>query len=129
MEGNDDGRTDDDDKEEDDDDEDDGVKRHKFNKDNKCELVWTGMMTKRFFEGFVFQACETSDQASEILRAKGVGHYWDQVLAYASGRGENIPLKLGADSSDDDEEQQQEQPEEDDDVEEDDDEDVEMQEP
>jgi U4/U6 small nuclear ribonucleoprotein PRP3 len=124
----------DDEEEDDDDEEDDGIKRHKFNKDNKCDLVWTGMTTKRFFKGFVFQACETSDQASKILRAKGVGHYWDQVLAYASGRGENIPLKLGADSSDDDDDEQQqpEQPEEDDDDEEDednDDEDAEMQEP
>jgi hypothetical protein len=59
------------------------------------------------FEGFVFQACETSDQAKANLRPKGVGQYWDQVLAYASGWGETIPLKLGNmgnndnDSSDD----------------------------
>ena len=84
------------DEEEDDEDEDDeeGVKRHKFNPENKCELVWTGMATKRFFKGFVFQACETSDQASKILRAKGVGHFWDQVLTHASGRGDVFNLKL-----------------------------------
>lgn len=87
---------------EDDDDEEEGVKRQKFNQDNKCELVWTGMATKRFFKGFVFQACETSDQASKILRAKGVGHYWDQVLTHASGRGDAFALRL-AESSDDDE--------------------------
>jgi len=81
-----------------------GVKRHKFNPDNKCELVWTGMATKRFFKGFVFQACESSAEASKILRAKGVGHFWDQILTHASGRGESFQLKLadGDDSDDDD---------------------------
>ncbi|KAL3945726.1 MAG: hypothetical protein SGBAC_000210 [Bacillariaceae sp.] len=80
-----------------------GVKRHKFNPDNKCELVWTGMATKRFFKGFVFQACESSAEASKVLRAKGVGHFWDQILTHASGRGESFQLKLaGGDDSDDD---------------------------
>ncbi|KAL3907586.1 MAG: hypothetical protein SGILL_008812, partial [Bacillariaceae sp.] len=116
------------DNEEDDDDEDDeeeataegeegAPKKNKFDKDNKCEQVWEGMATKRFFKGFVFQACETSDQAKKILRSKGVGHYWDQVLAQASGRGESLHLKL-ADSDDDNE---------DDDDDDDDDADVEMQ--
>lgn len=77
------------------------VVKHKFDKENKCELVWTGMATKRFFKGFVFQACETSEQASKILRAKGVGHFWDQVLTHASGRGESLHLKL-ADTDDED---------------------------
>lgn len=63
------------------------VKLHKFNKENTCSLVWQGMASKRFFKGFVFQSCETSDQASKVLRAKGVGHYWDQILTHASGRG------------------------------------------
>jgi U4/U6 small nuclear ribonucleoprotein PRP3 len=84
-----------------------GVVRHKFNPENKCELVWTGMATKRFFKGFVFQACDTSDQAGKILRAKGVGHFWDQVLTHASGRGESFQLKL-AESSDDDNEDEEE---------------------
>lgn len=80
-----------------------GVKRHKFNPDNKCELVWTGMATKRFFKGFVFQACENSAEASKVLRAKGVGHFWDQILTHASGRGESFQLKLAdGDDSDDD---------------------------
>jgi U4/U6 small nuclear ribonucleoprotein PRP3 len=89
--------------EEDDEEEDEeGVKRHKFNPDNRCELVWTGMATKRFFKGFVFQACETSDQAGKVLRSKGVGHFWDQILTHASGRGDGFQLKLA--ESDDDEE-------------------------
>ncbi|CAJ1970299.1 unnamed protein product [Cylindrotheca closterium] len=81
-----------------------GVKRHTFNPNNKCELVWTGMATKRFFKGFVFQGCESSMEASKILRAKGVGHFWDQILTHASGRGESFQLKLadGDDSDDDD---------------------------
>ena len=56
------------------------VVQHKFNPNNKCVLVWKGMAVKRLFKSFVFQACETSDQARKILKAKGVGHYWDQVL-------------------------------------------------
>jgi U4/U6 small nuclear ribonucleoprotein PRP3 len=94
---------DEDDEEDQVDDEDgmDGTVRHKFDKDNKCELVWTGMVTRRFFKGFVFQACETSDQAQKVLRSKGVGHYWDQVLAQASGKGESFRLKLADDSDDD----------------------------
>ncbi|KAG7351881.1 pre-mRNA processing factor 3 PRP3 [Nitzschia inconspicua] len=116
------------DEEEEDDDEQaegnnqEGVVRHKFDKENKCELVWTGMATKRFFKGFVFQACETSDQARKILRSKGVGHYWDQVLAQASGRGESMHLKL-ADSDDDEQDMTERNMDEDDD---DDDDDADM---
>lgn len=102
---------DDDDEEEEEEEEEtneDGVVvKPKFDKDNKCELVWSGMATKRFFKGFVFQACETSDQARKILRSKGVGHYWDQVLSQASGRGESMHLKL-ADSDDEEESEKEE---------------------
>ena len=73
--------------------------RHKFNAENKCGLVWTGLSTKRFFKGFVFQSCETSDQARTVLTGKGVGHYWDQVLTHASGRDDKFQLKL-AESTD-----------------------------
>jgi U4/U6 small nuclear ribonucleoprotein PRP3 len=100
---------------------DDGVmmkKKHKFNKDNKCELVWTGIATKRFFKGFVFQACETSVEASKILRAKGVGHFWEQLLTHASGSGESFRLKLADDSDDGDDDDDDD---DDDDEEEDDD--------
>jgi U4/U6 small nuclear ribonucleoprotein PRP3 len=81
------------------------VVKHKFDKENKCELVWTGMATKRFFKGFVFQACESSDQARKILRSKGVGHYWDQVLTQASGRGESMNLKLADSDHDNDDDE------------------------
>ena len=87
----------------DDDEEDEGTTQ-KFNPENKCELVWTGIAVKRFFKGFVFQSCESSDQARKILRAKGVGHYWDQLLAHATGQGDNFQLKL-AEEEDDDEKQ------------------------
>ena len=87
----------------DDDEEDEGTTQ-KFNPENKCELVWTGIAVKRFFKGFVFQSCESSDQARKILRAKGVGHYWDQLLAHATGQGDNFQLKL-AEEDDDDEKQ------------------------
>jgi U4/U6 small nuclear ribonucleoprotein PRP3 len=92
----------DDDDEEEEAEDGEGVVRHKFHPENKCGLVWTGIATKRFFKGFIFQSCETSDQAKKVLRAKGVGHFWDQVLTHASGREEAFQLKL-ADSTDEDE--------------------------
>lgn len=69
-------------------------KKKKFDKDNKCELLWSGMATKRQFKGFIFQHCETSDQARKVLKSKGVEYYWEQILSYASGRGDNLHLKL-----------------------------------
>jgi U4/U6 small nuclear ribonucleoprotein PRP3 len=68
--------------------------KHRFDRENHCELVWTGMATKRQFKGFVFQHCETSAQAHKVLKSKGVGQYWDQVLAHASGSGDSLHLKL-----------------------------------
>eukprot|EP00557_Chaetoceros_sp_GSL56_P011178 CAMPEP_0176486608 /NCGR_PEP_ID=MMETSP0200_2-20121128/5660_1 /TAXON_ID=947934 /ORGANISM="Chaetoceros sp., Strain GSL56" /LENGTH=698 /DNA_ID=CAMNT_0017883323 /DNA_START=95 /DNA_END=2191 /DNA_ORIENTATION=+ len=70
----------------------------KFNPENSCELVWTGMAPKRMFRTFVFQTCESSDDARRILEAKGVAHFWDQVLVHASGSGETFNFKLGVDA-------------------------------
>ncbi len=96
------------DEEEDDNTEDpDKPKKQKFDKENRCELVWTGLSTKRQFKGFVFQHCETSAQARKVLKSKGVGHYWDQVLAHASGSGDSMHLKL-VESDDDDSENEKE---------------------
>jgi U4/U6 small nuclear ribonucleoprotein PRP3 len=74
---------------------------HKFNPDNKCELVWQGMAVKRYFKGFVFQACETADQARAVLKSKGVAHYWDQVLEHhrSGGSSSALQLRLAADSA------------------------------
>jgi U4/U6 small nuclear ribonucleoprotein PRP3 len=66
----------------------------KFNAENKCELVWQGMAVKRLFNSFLFQSCETSEQARKVLKAKGVAHYWDQVLQSVSGQGAKFQLKL-----------------------------------
>lgn len=86
------------------DEEDDGndEARPKFNPENSCELVWTGMAVKRFFKGFVFQNCEGGGEAANILRSKGVGHYWDQLIAHASGKGDSFQLKLAESDDDDD---------------------------
>ena len=86
------------DEEEDDDEEaeegDDAVKTHKFNKNNRCALVWEGLAVKRIFPGFVFQSCETAAQARKVLKAKGVEHYWDQVMEHADGARQGFQLKL-----------------------------------
>ena len=47
------------------------------------------------FRTFVFQTCETSEVARKVLEAKGVAHFWDQVLVHASGSGESFNFKLG----------------------------------
>jgi len=75
------------------------AKPQKFSSDNSCELVWTGMAPKRMFRTFVFQACETSDDARRVLEAKGVAHFWDQVMVHASGTGDNFNFKLGGSSA------------------------------
>jgi U4/U6 small nuclear ribonucleoprotein PRP3 len=73
----------------------------KFNAHNSCELVWTGMAVKRMFHSFVFQSCASSEMARKVLEAKGVAHYWDQVLAHAKGQGESFQLfRLGGGSND-----------------------------
>uniref|UniRef100_A0A7S3Q056 Uncharacterized protein n=1 Tax=Chaetoceros debilis TaxID=122233 RepID=A0A7S3Q056_9STRA len=69
--------------------------KQKFNSENSCELVWQGMAPKRMFRTFVFQTCETSEVARKVLEAKGVAHFWDQVLVHASGSGESFNFKLG----------------------------------
>ena len=88
----------------DDDEEDDDVemgengeelpKKQKFNPNNSCELVWTGMAAKRMFRSFIFQSSPTSDHARKVLEAKGVAHFWDQVLVHHSGTGESFNFKL-----------------------------------
>mmetsp|Transcript_30242 Transcript_30242/g.69740 ORF Transcript_30242/g.69740 Transcript_30242/m.69740 type:complete len:219 (-) Transcript_30242:654-1310(-) len=88
-----------DDDEGDDEDDDDKNDSPQFDPNNKCLLVWTGMSVKRLFKGFVFQACETSETARKILAHKNVEHYWDHVLASASGQGDAVNFRLG-DSAD-----------------------------
>lgn len=68
--------------------------KQKFNPDNECELVWTGMSRKRLFSRFVFQVCESSDMARKVLASKGVGHYWDQLLSHVNDGGSSLNLKL-----------------------------------
>ena len=52
-------------------------KRKKFNPNNECELIWTGMAVKRAFHSFMFQSAQNTSVARKILEAKGVAHYWD----------------------------------------------------
>ena len=90
------------DEDDDDDDDDDGgnergtggdttakntkKERKKFNPNNECELIWSGMAVKRAFHTFMFQSAESTIVARKILEAKGVAHYWDLVLDYAEGK-------------------------------------------
>ncbi|EJK63399.1 hypothetical protein THAOC_15935, partial [Thalassiosira oceanica] len=61
--------------------------RRRFNPDNECRLLWTGMAMKRSFASFMFQSAATPTLARRVMEAKGVPHYWDRAAAYAEGRG------------------------------------------
>lgn len=79
----------------------------KFNPNNECHLVWSGMAVKRNFNSFLFQSCETADQARKVLKAKGVAHYWDQILEFHTGRknrGQNLHLRLAAEDDEEEDE-------------------------
>jgi U4/U6 small nuclear ribonucleoprotein PRP3 len=69
------------------------VKR-KFNPNNKCALVWQGLSTKRHFNDFSFQSCESSEQARVILQTKGVEHYWDPMVQHATGQSVGLSVRL-----------------------------------
>ena len=90
----------------DDDSEDEGENEElvtqRFNPENTCALVWEGMITKRAFNGFVFQASETPEQARRVLKGRGVAHYWDLVAAHAGGQSNKLGLRLANDSDDED---------------------------
>jgi len=58
------------------------VPRKKFNPNNECELIWTGMAVKRAFHSFMFQTAANSTTARKILEAKGVAHYWDLAAGH-----------------------------------------------
>jgi U4/U6 small nuclear ribonucleoprotein PRP3 len=94
------GPSDGDDSEDEDGDKNEEMATHKFNPDNTCALVWEGMITKRAFSGFVFQSCESPEQARRVLKSKGVPHYWDLVAAQAGGLSSKLGLKLAEDSDD-----------------------------
>mmetsp|Transcript_22951 Transcript_22951/g.47959 ORF Transcript_22951/g.47959 Transcript_22951/m.47959 type:complete len:637 (-) Transcript_22951:41-1951(-) len=57
-------------------------KRKKFNPNNECELIWTGMAVKRALHSFMFQSAPNSVVARKILEAKGVAHYWDLCVGH-----------------------------------------------
>lgn len=50
-----------------------------LSKDNRCDLLWRGVLPKRSFQGFKFQECKTASAARKFLEAKGVAHYWDMA--------------------------------------------------
>jgi U4/U6 small nuclear ribonucleoprotein PRP3 len=79
-------------------------KSQKFNPDNSCELIWTGLSPKRCFNSFVFQACESADVARRVLEAKGVAHFWDQAITHFSGSGDMFNFKLAHKADGDDDE-------------------------
>lgn len=80
-------------------------KRKKFNPNNECELIWSGMAIKRAFHTFMFQNAESSIVARKILEAKGVPHYWDLAVSHlerkrgvmggGGGDDEEIKFRLG----------------------------------
>ena len=81
-------------------------KRKKFNPNNECELIWTGMAVKRAFHTFMFQSAQNPAVARKILEAKGVAHYWDLCVGLAErkegGDDAGMRFRLGDGTEDDD---------------------------
>jgi len=84
--------------------------RHKFDPTNRCELVWQGMVTKRNYNHFSFQAGETPDQCRKILKQKGQAIYWDQVMQISGNIDSSLGLKLAYSDDDDEEEEEEQEP-------------------
>ncbi|KAL7428670.1 hypothetical protein ACHAXH_002097 [Discostella pseudostelligera] len=61
-------------------------RRKKFNPNNECELIWSGLVMKRAFHTFMFQSAESAIVARKILEAKGVAHYWDLAMGHVEGK-------------------------------------------
>jgi hypothetical protein len=72
-------------------------KRKKFNPDNECDIIWSGMAIKRAFHSFMFQNAESSVVARKILEAKGVAHYWDLAIGHVERKGGTggLGLRIG----------------------------------
>lgn len=77
-------------------------KPKKFNPNNECELIWTGMAMKRAFHSFMFQSAANSTVARKILEAKKVAHYWDLAISHVEAKdgagsdGVGLNFRLGA---------------------------------
>jgi len=46
-------------------------------KENKCSLIWEGIVSKPHFKNFKLEQCPTENSARNFLRAHSVEHYWD----------------------------------------------------
>lgn len=46
---------------------------------NKCTLVWQGVLPKRLFSGFKFQECPSQLSVRKFLESKKVVHYYDMT--------------------------------------------------
>ena len=68
--------------EDEDEDEDEMQEDDKGRSDNFCRLVWEGKLTKPNFTDFRFEAATSEGNARELLRRKGVEHYWDLIKSY-----------------------------------------------
>lgn len=47
--------------------------------DNRCDLLWQGQLPKRCFTGFKFHESQTAAAARKMMKARGVGHFWDML--------------------------------------------------
>jgi U4/U6 small nuclear ribonucleoprotein PRP3 len=58
----------------------DGHQSEQCSKDNRCDLLWSGILAKRSFQGFKFQECATASTARKVLEGKGFAGYWDMAF-------------------------------------------------
>ena len=50
--------------------------------DNRCDLIWEGVLQKRMFKRFRFHELKTAKEAREILEKRNAAHYWDTAVAF-----------------------------------------------
>eukprot|EP01031_Cornospumella_fuschlensis_P029232 gene29232-35287_t len=48
-------------------------------KSARCDLLWSGTLPKRLFQGFKYHEAKTSAAAKKLLEGRGAGHYWDML--------------------------------------------------
>ena len=69
--------------EEEDEEEMDDLEELHLNKDlseNRCDVLWQGILPKKTFHTLRFQECRSAAGARKVLEARGVAHYWDMAM-------------------------------------------------
>lgn len=53
--------------------------RHHGARERRCDLLWTGALPRKMFNGFKYQEAKSGFAARKLLEGKGAAHYWDML--------------------------------------------------